>query len=149
MTTLHRSLAAALPAISFPLPFILMWRSGYVVGKLALPCGGPCTPIFIRLSSAAMVLLCVALAWPATGAPWPAIRAQAGRRAGRFDRRHQHPVHSGAQGEASKLAGLFHLIPAATALTGFVFTDEGFSDLAAIGFAITAAVYACTHRCAI
>lgn len=51
------------------------------------------------------------------------------------------------KGEASKVAGLFHLIPAVTALMGFVFLGEGFSLLNAVGFAITAAaVYVCTHK---
>ena len=50
------------------------------------------------------------------------------------------------KGEASKVAGLFHLIPAVTALMGFVFLGESFSAINAVGFAITAlAVYACTH----
>jgi drug/metabolite transporter (DMT)-like permease len=50
------------------------------------------------------------------------------------------------QGEASKVAGLFHLIPAVTALMGLVFLGEPFSAVNALGFAITAlAVYATTH----
>jgi drug/metabolite transporter (DMT)-like permease len=50
------------------------------------------------------------------------------------------------KGEASKVAGLFHLIPAVTALMGFAFLGETFSAINAVGFAITAlAVYACTH----
>jgi len=75
MRTLTPGLAAMLPAISLPLMFILMWSSGYVVGKLALPFVGPFTLLFIRFASAALVLLCVALA---TRAPWPQTRAQAG-----------------------------------------------------------------------
>lgn len=66
---------AALPAISLPLLFIVMWSSGYVVGKLALPFVGPYTLIFIRFASAAVILLVVALA---TRAPWPKTRAQFG-----------------------------------------------------------------------
>ena len=50
------------------------------------------------------------------------------------------------KGEASKVAGLFHLIPAVTALMGFVFLGETFSAINGLGFAITAAaVYVCTH----
>lgn len=66
---------AALPALSLPLLFIMMWSSGYVVGKMALPFVGPYTLIFIRFASAALILLAVALS---TGAPWPRTRAQFG-----------------------------------------------------------------------
>lgn len=69
------SFHAALPAISLPLLFILMWSSGYVVGKLALPFVGPYTLIFIRFASAALILLALALA---SGAPWPKTGAQFG-----------------------------------------------------------------------
>jgi drug/metabolite transporter (DMT)-like permease len=50
------------------------------------------------------------------------------------------------KGEASKVAGLFHLIPSVTALMGFIFLNESFNMIKAVGFAITAcAVYVCTH----
>jgi drug/metabolite transporter (DMT)-like permease len=50
------------------------------------------------------------------------------------------------KGEASKVAGLFHLIPSVTALMGFLFLGESFSMINAIGFGITGmAVYVCTH----
>ena len=55
----------------WPSLFILMWSSGYVAGKLALPYAGPFTLIFIRFSTAALVLLAVALL---TRAPWPTTR---------------------------------------------------------------------------
>lgn len=58
--------------MTLPLLFILMWSSGYVVGKLALPYAGPFTLLFLRFCVAALVLLAVALS---TRAPWPA-RAQ-------------------------------------------------------------------------
>jgi drug/metabolite transporter (DMT)-like permease len=49
-------------------------------------------------------------------------------------------------GEASRVAGLFHLIPAVTAVMGFLFLGESFSLINVAGFAITAlAVYVCTH----
>ncbi len=49
------------------------------------------------------------------------------------------------KGEASKVAGLFHLIPSVTALMGYLFLGETFSAFNAVGFAITAAaVYVCT-----
>jgi drug/metabolite transporter (DMT)-like permease len=75
MKALTNHFAAAMPAISLPLLFILMWSSGYVVGKMALPYAGPFTLIFIRFSSAALVLLAVALA---TRAPWPKTCTQVG-----------------------------------------------------------------------
>lgn len=59
--------------LSLPLLFILMWSSGYVVGKLALPYAGPFTLLFLRFGVAALVLLAVALL---SGAPWPASRRQ-------------------------------------------------------------------------
>lgn len=68
MKALTRSFNIALPATLLPLLFIVMWSSGYVVGKVALPFVGPYTLIFIRFASAALILLGVALA---TKAPWP------------------------------------------------------------------------------
>lgn len=56
------------PASTLPLLFILMWSSGYVVGKLALPYAGPFTLLFLRFAVAALVLLAIALV---TRAPWP------------------------------------------------------------------------------
>lgn len=55
-------------ALGLPLLFIVMWSSGYVAGKAALPFVGPYTMIFLRFASAALVLLMVAVA---TRAPWP------------------------------------------------------------------------------
>ncbi len=51
-----------------PALFILMWSSGYVVGKMGLDYAGPYTLIFIRFSSAAVIMLLVSLL---TRAPWP------------------------------------------------------------------------------
>ena len=62
MKALTRSFNIALPATLLPLLFIVMWSSGYVVGKVALPFVGPYTLIFIRFASAALILLGVALA---------------------------------------------------------------------------------------
>jgi drug/metabolite transporter (DMT)-like permease len=67
---LDRALARV-PALSLPLLFILLWSSGYVAGKLALPHTGPLTLLTLRFGLAAVVLLAVALA---TGAPWPQRR---------------------------------------------------------------------------
>lgn len=61
-------LMAALAASSLPLLFIVLWSSGYVAGKLALPHTGPLTLLTLRFGLAAVALIAVALA---TGAPWP------------------------------------------------------------------------------
>lgn len=84
---------SALPALSLPFLFIIMWSSGYVVGKMALPFVGPYTLIFIRFASAALILLAVALA---TKAPWPKTRAQFG-----------HLVVVGLLIQALQFAGLY------------------------------------------
>ncbi|KQW41236.1 MULTISPECIES: DMT family transporter [unclassified Roseateles] len=68
-------LIAGLVAASLPLVFILLWSSGYVAGKLALPHTGPMTLLTLRFGLAAVVLLAVAAA---TGAPWPRRRADWG-----------------------------------------------------------------------
>jgi len=60
--------ALATPSSTLPFLFILMWSSGYVVGKLALPYAGPFTLLFLRFAVAALVLLAIALV---TRAPWP------------------------------------------------------------------------------
>lgn len=61
-------LLSAAAASSLPLLFILLWSSGYVAGKLALPHTGPLTLLTLRFGLAAVVLLTLAAA---TGAPWP------------------------------------------------------------------------------
>ena len=93
MKALTAGLSSAFPAISLPLLFIVMWSSGYVVGKMALPFVGPYTLIFVRFASAALVLLAVALA---TKAPWPKTRAQFG-----------HLVVVGLLIQALQFAGLY------------------------------------------
>jgi drug/metabolite transporter (DMT)-like permease len=60
-------LLSAAAASSLPLLFILLWSSGYVAGKIALPHTGPLTLLTLRFGLAAVVLLAVALV---TGAPW-------------------------------------------------------------------------------
>jgi len=69
MTTfsIHKPALAA-PSSALPFLFILMWSSGYVVGKLALPYAGPFTLLSLRFAVAALVLLAIALV---TRAPWP------------------------------------------------------------------------------
>jgi drug/metabolite transporter (DMT)-like permease len=93
MKTHTASSPATLPALSLPVLFILMWSSGYVVGKMALPFVGPYTLIFIRFASAALILLAVALA---TGAPWPKTCAQFG-----------HLIVVGLLIQALQFAGLY------------------------------------------
>jgi drug/metabolite transporter (DMT)-like permease len=68
-------LLASLVASSLPLVFIVLWSSGYVAGKLALPHTGPMTLLTLRFGLAAIVLLAVAFA---TRAPWPRRRADWG-----------------------------------------------------------------------
>jgi drug/metabolite transporter (DMT)-like permease len=68
MNTLTLSGRATLEAMLLPLLFIVMWSSGYVVGKLRLPYASPFTLLFLRFGSAALILLTVA--WM-TGAKWP------------------------------------------------------------------------------
>lgn len=65
---LPEQLLSAAAASSLPMLFILLWSSGYVAGKLALPHTGPLTLLTLRFGLAAIVLLAVAAA---TGAPWP------------------------------------------------------------------------------
>ncbi|MES2188432.1 MAG: DMT family transporter [Pseudomonadota bacterium] len=64
---------ARLAAVSLPLVFILLWSTGYAVGKLALPHTGPFTLLVLRFGLAAGVLLLVSLA---TRAPWPTRAAE-------------------------------------------------------------------------
>ena len=66
-----QTLTLARPAIVIallPLLFILMWSSGYVAGKIAVPYAGPFTLVFIRFSVAAAILLIAAMllraSWP-------------------------------------------------------------------------------------
>lgn len=66
--SLFERLLSAAVASSLPLLFILLWSSGYVAGKLALPHAGPLSLLTLRFGLAAVVLLAVA---GATGAPWP------------------------------------------------------------------------------
>ncbi|MEM8511523.1 drug/metabolite transporter (DMT)-like permease [Massilia sp. MP_M2] len=75
MRILVQPIPVARPSAAFALPFVfvLMWSSGYVVGKLALPFAGPFTLLVLRFGLAALVLLLVALF---TRAPWPRQRAQ-------------------------------------------------------------------------
>jgi drug/metabolite transporter (DMT)-like permease len=70
MPTASISKPAAITAhlLSLPVLFILMWSTGYVVGKVALPYAGPFTLLFLRFGVAAAILLIAALL---ARAPWP------------------------------------------------------------------------------
>jgi len=69
MTTQTLTLTRPTIAIAFlPILFILMWSSGYVAGKIAVPYAGPFTLVFIRFSVAAAILLLAALVLRAS---WP------------------------------------------------------------------------------
>ncbi|OWQ92961.1 EamA family transporter [Roseateles aquatilis] len=66
---------AALVALSLPVLFILLWSTGYIAGKLALPHAGPFTLLTLRFGLAALVLLAVSVV---TRAPWPKTARQWG-----------------------------------------------------------------------
>lgn len=124
-----------LPILSLPFLFIVMWSSGYVVGKMALPFVGPYTLIFIRFASAALILLAVAVA---TKAPWPKTRAQVG-----------HLIVVGLLIQALQFAGLYTglnlgvsagvsalivgTMPVFTALGAIKFLNEKVSGLEWVG----------------
>ena len=61
-------LLASLVGLSLPLLFILLWSSGYVVGKIGLSHAGPLSLLSLRFGLAAVVLLLIAVA---TRAPRP------------------------------------------------------------------------------
>lgn len=68
MQTLSLSPATRIETFALPFLFILMWSSGYVVGKIGIPYAGPFTLLFIRFGSAAAILFLVAIL---TRTPWP------------------------------------------------------------------------------
>ena len=70
---LHATTGAG--ALALPLLFILLWSSGYVVGKIGIPYAGPFTLLLLRFASAALIMLAVTLA---TGTRWPRRRAAYG-----------------------------------------------------------------------
>ncbi len=71
MNTLTLPRQIAIGDFFLPFLFIIMWSSGYVVGKLGLHFAGPYTLIFIRFSSAAAIMFLVSLF---TKARWPTSR---------------------------------------------------------------------------
>jgi drug/metabolite transporter (DMT)-like permease len=68
MRTLSLSALTKIATFALPFLFILMWSSGYVVGKIAIPYAGPFTLLFLRFGSAAAILLVVAIVMRT---PWP------------------------------------------------------------------------------
>lgn len=130
------------PSMSHPLflpaLFILMWSSGYVAGKLALPYAGPFTLLCLRFSVASVILFAVALA---TRAPWPKKWADWG-----------HLVVVGTLIQALQFSGLYYglslgasagisalivgLMPVFTAVGAFWFLKENVTAHQVIGLGL-------------
>lgn len=66
--SIPKPIASTAGMFSLPFLFIVMWSSGYVMGKVGLPYAGPFTLLFLRFGVAALILLMIALL---TNAPWP------------------------------------------------------------------------------
>lgn len=68
MRTLALPPLTKIGALALPFLFIIMWSSGYVVGKIAIPYAGPFTLLFLRFGSAAAILFVIVIltrtAWP-------------------------------------------------------------------------------------
>lgn len=128
-------LLAAIAASSLPLLFILLWSSGYVAGKLALPHTGPLTLLTLRFGLAAVVLLAVAAA---TGAPWPSRARGWGHLAVvglLMQVLHFSCIYFALQwGLSAGVAGLLiGLMPLATALGAHLWLAEGLSRAQVLG----------------
>ena len=110
----------------WPALFIVMWSSGYVAGKLALPYAGPFTLLFLRFSVAAAVLLVVAAL---TKAPWPKSPAAWGHlvvvglliQALQFSGLYYGLSHGVSAGVSALIVGL---MPAFTAIGAVWLLDE-------------------------
>ncbi len=127
--------AASLSAACLPLLFILLWSSGYVAGRLALPHTGPLTLLSLRFGLAAVVLIAVALV---TRAPWPqGVRAWAHLAAvgGLMQVLHFSGVYFALQwGLSAGMAGLMiGLLPVATALGAHLWLAERLGGQQALG----------------
>ncbi len=83
---------------AMPVLFVLLWSTGFLGARLALPHAEPFTILGIRMAIAAGLLLAFALA---TRAPWPRSRAEAG-----------HIVIAGLLVHAVYLGGVFSAIDA-------------------------------------
>jgi len=136
-TSVHRSPAFAGAAslapwlqkfagASLPLTFILLWSSGYVAGKLALPYVGPFTLLVLRFGLAALVLGLVS--W-LSRAPWPSTARAWGHLAVvglLMQALHFSGVYYGMRlGVSAGVAGLLiGMMPLATALGGHFLLGE-------------------------
>ena len=60
-----------MPTRFIPLVFVVLWATGFIFSKLAMPFAEPFTFLTIRFSSALILLVGIAFA---TGAPWPSRR---------------------------------------------------------------------------
>ncbi|MFZ4285374.1 DMT family transporter [Variovorax sp. HJSM1_2] len=111
---------------SLPLTFILLWSSGYVAGKLALPHVGPFTLLVLRFGLAALVLGLVS--W-LSRAPWPNTARAWGHLAVvglLMQALHFSGVYYGMRlGVSAGVAGLLiGMMPLATALGGHFLLGE-------------------------
>ena len=61
------ALADITPA-ALPFAFVLLWSTGYIAAKLALPHCGPFTLVSLRFLFAAALLIPIVILWRA---PWP------------------------------------------------------------------------------
>jgi drug/metabolite transporter (DMT)-like permease len=109
-----------------PLTFILLWSSGYVAGKLALPHVGPFTLLVLRFGLAALVLGVVS--W-LSRAPWPNTARAWGHLAVvglLMQALHFSGVYYGMRlGVSAGVAGLLiGMMPLATALGGHFLLGE-------------------------
>lgn len=93
-TTINARSTGLRHQLFLPTLFILLWSSGYVAGKVALPYAGPFTLLFLRFSVASVILLAVSLA---TQAPWPKTPAAWG-----------HLVVVGMLIQALQFSGLYY-----------------------------------------
>lgn len=125
-TTIGLKAPSVSKTLFLPALFILMWSSGYVAGKLALPYAGPFTLLFLRFSVASIILLVVAVAM---GATWPKTLSEWG-----------HLIVVGVLIQALQFSGLYYglsmgvsagvsalivgMMPVFTAIGAFWFLSE-------------------------
>jgi drug/metabolite transporter (DMT)-like permease len=62
---------AAMQMRLMPFVFVVLWSSGFIFSKLAMPHAEPFTFLALRFGLVALILLVIALAWRV---PWPAAR---------------------------------------------------------------------------
>lgn len=122
---------------SLPLTFILLWSTGYVAGKLALPHVGPFTLLVLRFGLAALVLGLVS--W-GSRAPWPRRARDWGHLAVvglLMQALHFSGVYYGLRlGLSAGVAGLLiGMMPLATALGAHVWLGERVGRLQLLGLA--------------